>query len=476
LKATLILFVALILIAAVVLVGLRLVKATRLWPAALLIVTAPLEVYRSSSSAGANLSVFRLALGVAAAAFIVDLVRGRRRFRGDVPVSFAIYGAFVGWQVISALFVTANQSLAHRFIGQYVAGLVAAFLITCYVERRDLRVVAGLCGAAVVLPLLAAVFRVFSVSGGGSGDLPGLTELPLNFTIEAARQSGSFLLDGTQRLNATFSDPNLFGFYAAATFCVLAGGAATALFVEKPIRWQSATSYVMLVGAAAVAVLGTYSRSAWFLAAAGILVLAALLGRSFWTRQRVIAAGVVGVIALGVASPFAVSRLSSSEPGNVKSTQVHEHTLRLALKLAAQHPFVGVGLGGYGRYANEPPIISSAVSTYLTVAAELGFPGLLLLLAAILTTLIAAIKSVLRSPPRERVLLAAFAAAFAGLAVANTVYEAWMDDFQWVLFGLVVALTVQPRLAIGLAAFRRRATIPPVESPSSGSAQAGVVA
>jgi hypothetical protein len=42
LKATLVLCAVLIVIAAVVLVGLRIIKATRLWPAALLIVSAPL--------------------------------------------------------------------------------------------------------------------------------------------------------------------------------------------------------------------------------------------------------------------------------------------------------------------------------------------------------------------------------------------------------------------------------------------------
>jgi O-Antigen ligase len=448
LKATLILCAVLILIAAVVVVGLRTVKATRLWPAALLIVTAPLEVYRSSSGAGANLSLFRLALVVAALALAVDIVRRRKPFPRALAVPFLIYGALVTWQLVSLLFVTSNHSLAYRFLGQYVGGLVAAFIITRYVERRDLRVVAALCGGAAVLPLLAGAFRVFSVSRGGSGDLPGLTELPLNLTIEAARQSGSFLLDGTQRLNATFADPNQFAYYMATVFLVMTGAVCGALFAKEPIRWTTAASFLLLLVSAAVAVVGTYSRSGWILAAFGVIVLAPLLGRSFWTRRRAVAACVIGVVALGAASPLIASRLGSSERGNVKSTQVHVHTMSIAVKLASRHPLTGVGLGGYGRYADQPPLISSSVSTFLTVAAELGIPGLILLVAAIAVTSVAAVRSVLRSAPPDRWVLAGFVAAFVALAAANIIGEVWMNDFQWILFGSLLALTAQPHIAL----------------------------
>lgn len=458
-KSVLILCAALVVIAAAVLLTLRLARVTRLWPAAILIVTAPLEVYRSTSGAGLNLSVFRLALAVAVAALAIDVVRGHRRFTRVVAIPFVIYGGLLAWQLASLLFVTANRSLAYRFLGQYAAGLVAAFVITCYVERRDLRVLVGLFGAAAVLPLLAAAFRVFSVSRGGSGDLPGLSELPLNLTIEAARQGGSTLLDGTQRLNGTFSDPNQFGFYVATAFMVVFGTMCSYLFSEKPIRWRTTSSYVFLSAATAVTVVGTYSRSAWLLAALAVAIFAVLLGRSFWTRARVITACLMVVLGLGLASPFIASRVESSERGNVKSTQVHEHTMQLALKLTERHPLIGVGLGGYGRYADEPPLISSSVSTFLTVSAELGIPGLLLLVAAILVTLIAGVRSVLRAAPSDRVLLAGFVAAFAGLAAANTIGEVWMNDFQWVLFGSLLAVTAQPRLALTPVRLLRRGRV-----------------
>jgi O-antigen ligase len=122
--------------------------------------------------------------------------------------------------------------------------------------------------------------------------------------------------------------------------------------------------------------------------------------------------------------------------------------MSIAVKLASRHPLTGVGLGGYGRYADQPPLISSSVSTFLTVAAELGLPGLILLVAAITVTSVAAVRSVVRGSSPDRWVLAGLVAAFVALAAANTVYEVWMDDFQWALFGLLLAVTTQPHVAL----------------------------
>jgi O-antigen ligase len=120
--------------------------------------------------------------------------------------------------------------------------------------------------------------------------------------------------------------------------------------------------------------------------------------------------------------------------------------MHIALDLLSRHPVTGVGLGGYGRYADEPPLISSSVSTFLTVGAETGVLGLALLLAAILTTTVAGARSVFSSSSTERAMLGGLVAAFVALAAANAVGEVWMNDFQWTLFGVVLAVTRQARI------------------------------
>jgi O-Antigen ligase len=458
--AILILCAAFVPLAAVILVGLHAARATRLWPAALLIMTAPLEVYRSSSGAGVNASLFRIALAIALGALALDFARGRKPLPRSLAVPFAVYALLVLWQLISLGLVTANHSLAYRFLGQYVAGLVAAFIVTQYVQRDDLPIVVGLCAAAAILPLSAAAFRVFSVNAGGSGNLPGLSELPVNLIIEGSRQGGSSLINGTQRLNATFADPNQFSFYIATAFLV-AMGAVCALSTRRAAnRDRALLCYALLAAAAAVAVVGTYSRSGWVLAAAGSGILAALLGRSFWTRRRVIATALSVAVGIGIASPLIIARLRTSEAGNVKSTQVHEHTMQLALKLLEHHPLVGVGLGGYGHYADQPPLISSAVSTFLTVGAELGLIGVTLLVSAIAVTALAALRTLGASELPARAYLAGLLAAYVALAGANAIGEVWMNDFQWALFGVLLAVTAQRQVAFSAVRAPRPARTP----------------
>lgn len=447
-KAIAILLAALLVITAILIVSLRLARATRLWPAGLLIVTAPLEVYRSSSGAGLNLSLFRLALVAGVAALAIDVFRGNKRLARRVPLPFAVYGALLLWQFASLVLVTPNHSLAYRFFGQYAGGMVAALVIVSYVRRSDLRVVAALYGGGVLLPLLAATYRVFSVRHGGSGDLPGLSSLPLDPTIEAARQTGSYLLDGTQRLNATFSDPNHFGFYVSTVFVVVAGAAAGRLLRPGGGSPIALACYCLLAVCCAIAIVGTYSRSSWLLAGLGAAIAVALLGRGIWTRRRVIVASSSLVVALAVASPVILSRLGSSERGNAESTRVHEHTMSIALKLLAHHPLIGVGLGDYGRHAGQPTLISSSHSTFLTVAAELGAPGMLLLLGAIITAIVPAVAGTRRAVLPDRAVLAGLTASYTALAAANILYEVWMDDFQWVLFGLLLALAGYARVPL----------------------------
>jgi hypothetical protein len=98
----------------------------------------------------------------------------------------------------------------------------------------------------------------------------------------------------------------------------------------------------------------------------------------------------------------------------------------------------------------------------------------MLLLAAIYVTSLAAIRSVLRSPSVDRALLAGVVAAFVALAAANTVYEVWMDDFQWALFGLLLAVTTQPHVALRWVPQLKRRAIEG-ESPATPTGQPQVI-
>lgn len=431
------LVVCLAFLAGVVLASLRRVGCTHMWPAVLLVVTAPLEVYRTKAGPF-NLSLFRLALAVALVVLAADFLKGRLSGR-RLPLVFAVYASLLAWQAVSLLAVSTQPSLGYRFLSQYAAGLLAAFVITVYVRRSDLTVVAVAYVASAILPLAASVFRIFSVRRRGSGDLPGLDLLPLDPAIRAARNTGSFLVGGAQRMQGTFSDPNHFGFFLATALIIALGllGASMRSWAQGDKHRTVSTGTMAL--ACVVGVVGSYSRSAWLLTFVGVLVLFALIGRSVWTpRRALISAGCVIIVA-SLLAPAVVSRVNPQNPGTRASNTQHAQTMRRALELAEDHPLTGVGLGSYGEHAGQPRLVSSAHSTVLTVAAELGLPGVLLLIAAVSVTAYGSIHSVLKRPAFARPIGAGLAAAFIGLVTANVFYEVWMDDFQWVLFGLVIA-------------------------------------
>jgi O-antigen ligase len=273
-----------------------------------------------------------------------------------------------------------------------------------------------------------------------------LDQLPLPESIEATRTKGAFLLEGVQRAQGTFNDPNHFGFFVALCTLALLG----LLIVSRLRRLGLTTALcaIALLGAVMLLV-GSYSRSSWLLAVVAVVIWAATAGRSVLravlNRRMVIAGVALLLVALPFAVPVISNRINPSERGNAMSNNVHERTMKLAIRLAEDHPVQGVGLGAYGSYANEPPLVSSSHSTLLTTAAELGLPGLLLLVSIMVATTVAGMRSALREEDAgRRAVVAALVAAYAGMAVANIAYEVWMDDFQWVLFGILMAVTSQP--------------------------------
>ena len=434
--AVLFLCALLVLVLAATLLALREIGRLDLWPAVLMIETAPLEVYRTNLGPF-NLSLFRLSLLIAVLTLAYRLARGRPVGRSRPP-ALVLYALLIAWQLVSLAAVSTNRSLGYRVWSEYAVGVIAAIVITRFASRRDLRVFAWAYLASAVLPLVASAWRIFEYHITGSANLPGLSILPVNQAILAARESGSFLIDGTQRMQGTFSDPNNFGFFVATVLII-----AVALTVSELVasRRMQALWAGLIAVLCAVGVIGSYSRSAWLLDAVGVGALMLLIGRSIWTPRRVVAAVVVVLVVASAVSPVVASRVNPSNRGTQVSDQVHEHTMRIALNLLQAHPLIGVGIGSYGSKAGQPTLASNAHSTLLTVGAEEGLPGFLLLLGVMVLTSYGGVRALSRLGLSERIAVAGLPAAYLALALANMLYDIWTDDFQWMLFALVLAVS-----------------------------------
>jgi hypothetical protein len=109
-----------------------------------------------------------------------------------------------------------------------------------------------------------------------------------------------------------------------------------------------------------------------------------------------------------------------------------------ALDAYRTEPLTGIGPGTYEYWwARDAPLenfyVRDAHSLYLETLAELGIPGLVMILAFVLAALVVAIVRSLRGPPEQRRYIAGAAAAVAAFATAAAV------DWSWELAVIPVA-------------------------------------
>jgi hypothetical protein len=411
----------------------------------LLAVTAPLEVYRTPIL-DVNVSLFRLSLLAAVVTVLVTpSIRGRfpGAFQSRLPLC---YGALAGLMLISLVSLSDNVGLGARLTGQVVVGTIAiACVATLAAGEPPARLMRYLI-AGSALPILAAGWQRLSLELGGEGVLPLLSLLPVPEGLEVTREPVS-TFEGTLRLRGTFGDPTHFGAYLTIVAAVIAGAALASL---RNRDRRAASVYGLLLVVAVAVTVGTYSRSAWL----GMGTALAIVAVASWMRlirerpgSLLPAAIPVGLAAVFIvlSAPFAPTieaRLGPSQQSNVVSNTAHERTVSVALDELADNPLAGIGLADLGPKLDQAVRTSGAHSSYLTVAAELGGAGLLLLIAALVFAVQRLLSARSASDQVGRLLLHATTAGYAGFAVASLFYDLWWDDFHWVVLGLIASLPV----------------------------------
>lgn len=410
----------------------------------LVVVTAPLEVYRTDVG-GVNLSLLRLSLAVA----LVVALRsaGLRRIMREArrnPLVLA-YGGLAALMALSLATTSDNAALGARVLAQVGVGIALIAVVSLLAAGEPLPRLAAYLLAGACIPLVAAAWQQVAPEQA----LPLLGLLPVPDGLEVTRGAQS-LFEGTARARGTFGDPSHFGAYLIVVGAVAAASAIGALR-------RGAARAVVVPAALALCVLaalaGTYSRSAWLGCMAAVAVVAAGGWRRLAmdrdaTRRAAVLPLALALAVIAAAAPFASAiddRLDPSSPGNVESNAVHERTITVALDDVVAWPATGVGLADLGPQLGQDERSSGAHSSYLTVAAELGLPGLALLLLGLILALRMLRRRAAAATGRERLLVGGLAAGYVGFAVANLTYDLWWDDVHWVVLGVAVAACAPPR-------------------------------
>jgi hypothetical protein len=187
--------------------------------------------------------------------------------------------------------------------------------------------------------------------------------------------------------------------------------------------------------------LPSFSQSSFAALLAAVTVAAVVAWR--WRSLFLVAVAVVALIAGVFASPAIRHKASLANATGGRSTLVSK-----GMKVALHHPVLGVGVGGFRRaYADlahlrgKEPKAAASHTTPITVAAETGVPGLLLLAWLVLAGLLLAFRRLGRG--FEGAARLAFGLALVAILVHCLFYNALFEDPTF--YGLLALVVVGAR-------------------------------
>jgi O-antigen ligase len=364
-------------------------------------------------------------LAVTALVLLRRFGTGERVIRFSWPLAWLLALSF--WALV--LVQTAEeQRLAIKHAGSLVSGLVIAVVVVTVCSsiqdvRRLLGALAGV-GALMTIPALLDIGNVQAYYGA---------------TLVTGRPEGIFV------------EPNELG-----TFCSMVGFTTAGIALgtrKRSIRWAAAVVIAILL----VGLLVSLSRGAWLGTIAGLLLLVMTLRGA---RRALLAFGIPIVMVAILLGNFAGSNPEVQVVQNrfqaiTSLNQPYDHREDLwaeAIRQIQEHPVTGQGPGNFAvaseRRASESLTVFAwhAHNLYLNVGAELGVPGLTLLVALMITLAGVAYQTLKRLPEatnqQERAMVAGLASALLSLAVIGIFHvflgNAILEPTTWVLVGCLL--------------------------------------
>jgi O-antigen ligase len=360
---------------------------------------------------------------VLAAAWLARVFTSRRErdFFTEYPTLSWIMVAFLVWASLSLLWATQTSAGTTAISRYFLDILLLPIAFTAVRTRRDLVIVLA---AIAMGAFVAAAY--------------GFVKPPSSELIEA-------------RATGTIGDPNEL---AAALIIGIALAAGLMLSRGRPLAARLGAAVVIPVCTAGVFM--SLSRG-------GLIALLALLlaGPFLAGRWRPVMAG---LLVLVVASGFLYFTQIASLPARERVTNAGEGSGRtdlwtVGLRMVRAHPLNGVGVGNFPivspDYVLQPGLIKRSElifsaapkvthNTYLEILAEMGFPGLLLFLGIVATSLLCAWRAARLWARRGAVGMEALARSallgLIGLLVADFFISEMYGKLLWTMLALGPAM------------------------------------
>lgn len=336
----------------------------------------------------------------------------------DRPVLAYVLAAFFGWAAISVVWATDPSETKSSVVRLALVAVLFLVVHSAVRTARDLRLVAWAFVTGTFLTTLYGL--VFGLYNEG-------------------------------RFTGGLADAN---FLAAA---VVASLPLCAFMFASERRARARIVLLAFAALDAVALVLTQSRGG-LIALAVVLVCACLLAGRL--RGRAIALALVMVaIGVGYYAVFAPATLRERATNiSAEGSAGRADAWKIAIEMAQDHPFVGVGLNNYPVVQSEyvagsvnliygqlfRDISVAAHNTYLQILSELGAIGLALLLALGLLTIVVAIGSLrdlnaYRDPETDRLVRGLIVAAV-GLLTSFAFLSGQYEKQLWLVLGMLAAI------------------------------------
>ncbi len=407
-------------VAALVCGGLGL--ALRRWPWALAFATLALVPLRVNVHVGHSGSKLLLPLyfvaGAAAVQLLVDTLQGDERSR-ELGVFSVPLAALVLWTGLSLTWSGDVHSGAIELLAFYLPfGVIAVGLARLPWSRRALTWLGIELGAMALAFALIGIYQYET------------RNVFWNPKVIVSNAYAPFY-----RVNSVFWDPSIYGRFLMIAIVP----ALVVVVLGRSLRMQVvAAAAVVLIW---VGLLLSFSQSSF---AALVVAIIGIAGVA-WRRRAFLAVGLVFVVlaGAGVASPHVRSALlHHTKAGLNKSTSGRAGLVSNGIRIAVHNPLFGVGVGDFKRaYAarthlkGKEPKKAASHNTPVTVAAETGFVGLVLLVWLVFAAAGTMLRRLGRSFEHRAAL--AIGLAFVAIVVHSQFYADFFEDpTTWALLGL----------------------------------------
>ena len=379
-----------------------------------------------------DLALFGAVLGVVARARPADF----RSLARAAPRPVLLAGAFfAAWLLLSAIQVFTSPSITDALEGVRLTHAYLLLVPAAYLAFRDPADRDGLL--RLLLAGLAAVMLYATLRGIVGPD--------------PAEEAAALAREGATRVGGAFRGVGTFS--SAVGLSSAAAPAAVFGLVLGVLSRRHRSAALTLAAVAFGAVVASLGRTPLLATLLGLAFAGLFVARIRLPRRRRLTvlggmAGAAALLALGAviasaASPVLQDRLGGLvRPWQDRSMEMRYETWEKELERVEDEP-LGRGLGTVGRasgFSRDEKVTTD--NSFLKVLVEQGYPGLALLLLALLTTIVVLVRSIGRSRRADRALGVAALSAFVSFAALMATIEAIEQPgkvLAWTFLGIAIA-------------------------------------